>query len=80
MPKCDFNKVAKQLRHGCSPVNLLHIFKTLFSKNTAQWLLLNNECPERYVNVLYTLSLSELSIAVKTIFIEVFSLTLWSFL
>ena len=38
MPKCDFNKVALQsleitLRHGCSPVNLLHIFKTPFSKN-----------------------------------------------
>ena len=37
MPKCDFNKVAEQLywneitlRHGCSPVNLLHIFRTLF--------------------------------------------------
>ena len=45
MPKCDFNKVAKQLypitlRHGCSPVNLLHIFKTLFIKNTSGWLLL----------------------------------------
>ena len=28
--KCDFNKVAKQitLRDGCSPVNLLHIFRT----------------------------------------------------
>ena len=25
MPKSDFNKVAK---HGCSPVNLLHIFRT----------------------------------------------------
>ena len=38
MPKCDFNKVAKQLyfitllRHMCSPVNLLHIFRTPFSK------------------------------------------------
>ena len=36
MPKCDFNKVVKQLffeitlRHGCSPVNLLHIFRTPF--------------------------------------------------
>ena len=27
MPKCDFNKVAL---HGCSPVNLLHIFRTPF--------------------------------------------------
>ena len=29
MPKCDFNKVE------CSPVNLLHIFRTLFLKNTS---------------------------------------------
>ena len=36
-PKCDFNKVA--LRHGCS-LNLLHIFRTPFLKNTSGWLLL----------------------------------------
>ena len=35
MPKCGFNKVAKQFywNHtsaGCSPVNLLHIFRTPF--------------------------------------------------
>ena len=47
MPKCDFNKVAEQssfieiaLRHGCSPVNLMHIFRTLFSKNPTGGLLL----------------------------------------
>ena len=40
MPKYDFNKVAKQLRHGCSPVNLLHIFRTPFSRNSSEWLLL----------------------------------------
>ena len=28
MPKYDFNKVAKHIRHGCSPLNLLHIFRT----------------------------------------------------
>ena len=32
MPNCDFNKVAKYteitLRHGCSPLNLLHISRT----------------------------------------------------
>ena len=28
------------LRHGCSPVNLLHIFITAFLKNTSGWLLL----------------------------------------
>ena len=29
------------LRHGCSPVNLLHIFWTSFTKNTSSQLLLN---------------------------------------
>ena len=28
------------LWHACSPVNLLHIFRTPFSKNTSGWLLL----------------------------------------
>ena len=42
MPKCDFNKVAIEitLRHGCSPVNLLHGFITPFYKNTSGVLLL----------------------------------------
>ena len=50
MPKCDSNKVAKQLYwsnfleitlwHECSPVNLLHVFRTPFTKNTSEWLLL----------------------------------------
>ena len=45
MSKCDFNKVVCNfieiaLWHGCSPVNLLHIFRTPFSKNTSGWLLL----------------------------------------
>ena len=30
------------LLHGCSPVNLLHIFRTPFFKNTFGWLLLKN--------------------------------------
>ena len=38
--KCDFNEVAKQLRHGCSPVNLLHIFRTPFPKTSSGGLLL----------------------------------------
>ena len=29
------------LRHGCSPVNLLHIFRTPFIKNTSGLLLLH---------------------------------------
>ena len=42
IPKCNFNKVAIKiaLRHGCSPVNVLHIFGTLFTKNISKKLLL----------------------------------------
>ena len=44
MSKCDFNKVAKQveiaLRLGCFLVNLLHIFRRPFTKNTPGSLLL----------------------------------------
>ena len=43
MLTCNFNKVAVQSNfieitlwwHGCSPVNLLHIFRISFSKNTS---------------------------------------------
>ena len=35
---CNFIKIA--LRHGCSHLNLLHIFRTPFHKNTFEWLLL----------------------------------------
>ena len=34
----NFNKIA--LRHGCSLVNLLHVFRTTFTKNTSEGLLL----------------------------------------
>ena len=42
MSKCDFNKVALLylLRHGCSPVNLLQIFRTPFRRNTSARLFL----------------------------------------
>ena len=40
--KCDFNKITKQLYwRGCSPADLLHIFRTPFTKNTSGWLLLD---------------------------------------
>ena len=49
MPKCDFNKAVKllcnfievALRHGWSPVNLLHVFRTSFLKNTSEGLLVS---------------------------------------
>ena len=41
MPKCDFNKVANNIieitvRHGCSLENLMHFFRTSFSKKTSR--------------------------------------------
>ena len=35
------NFIEIALRHGCSPVNLLQIFRTPFPKNTSEGLLLN---------------------------------------
>ena len=46
MSKCGFNKVALKLyieitlRHGRSPVNFMHIFRTPFPKSTSKGLLL----------------------------------------
>ena len=34
---CNFIEI--DFRHGCSPVNLQHIFRTHFLKNTSEWLL-----------------------------------------
>ena len=36
---CNF--IENALRHGCSPVNLLHVFRTSFPRKTSGWLLLN---------------------------------------
>ena len=38
---CNFIEIA--LWHVFSPVNLLHIFRTTFSKNTSRWLLLKSK-------------------------------------
>ena len=53
MPKCDFNKVVLQLRHGCSPVNLFHIFRTPFSKNTFGGLLLTFKILSMFLSKLF---------------------------
>ena len=47
---CNFMEIV--LLHGCSPVNLLHILRTPFIKNTCARLLLN------MVNVLEALHIS----------------------
>ena len=38
------NFIEITLRHGCSPVNLLHIFRTSFLKNTSGRLILRVDC------------------------------------
>ena len=38
---CQNNFIEIVLRHGCSPVNLQHIFRTPFPKNTSGGLLLD---------------------------------------
>ena len=46
MPNCNSiklqsNFIENTLRHGCCPVNLLHIFRTHFPRNTLVWLFLS---------------------------------------
>ena len=49
------------LRHRCSPVNLLHIFRTSFSKNPSGWLLLTFSSSARTSQVYRTIFLFSLS-------------------
>ena len=35
------NLIEIVLRHGCTPINLLHIFRTPFPRNTSELLFLN---------------------------------------
>ena len=42
--KCQSNFIEITLRHGGCPVNLLHILRTSFPKNTSEGLLLNIFC------------------------------------
>ena len=41
--KLQSNFIEIAIRHGFSPVNLLHIFRTPFYKNTSGWLLLKGD-------------------------------------
>ena len=41
--KLQSNFIEITLRHGCSPVNSLHIFRTPFPRNTSGWLLLKEK-------------------------------------
>ena len=58
MPKCEHpcNFFGIALRHGCSPVNLLHIFRRPFPKNISGQMLLTawltNNCSTHIVQYL----------------------------
>ena len=61
---CNFIEIS--LRHGCSPVNLLHIFRTSFPKDTSRglllFILLSNKlttCVINYVQVILNLFFSK---------------------
>ena len=49
---CNFSEIT--LRHGCSPLNFPHIFRTTFRRNTSEWLLpyviATAECQLHYEN------------------------------
>ena len=60
MRKCDSmqsNFIDITFRHGCSPVNFLHIFRITFSKNTSGGLLLNQG---KYNNMIWAKKISAL--------------------
>ena len=48
--KLQSNFIENTLRHGCSPVNLLHIFRTPFPNNTSEGLLLDKNKSQRNLN------------------------------
>ena len=52
--KMQSNFIEITLQHGCSPVNFLHIFRTLFTKNTSAELLL-----DRYSNTILRFSTAQ---------------------
>ena len=47
--KLQYNFIEITLRYGCSLVNMLHIFRTHFPRNTSGWLLLNVWCFQSFL-------------------------------
>ena len=66
---CKFVEIT--LRHGCSPVNLLHNLWTLFPKNTSGWLLLFDEsfCENRSWLSYTKISIVDLWLGPKYVFL-----------
>ena len=67
MTKCDFNKVTITVWYGCSPVNLLHNFRTPFLKNIfgrllVEKLVANRKTDELLNTEMYKHQLSEVAL------------------
>ena len=63
------NFIEITFQHGCSPVNLLHIFRTLIPKNTSGRLRLNNHTKQYTVILQLTRVLLLVVSTVKAMFI-----------
>ena len=66
IPKCDFNKATFQVYWNRTsawvyPVNLLHIFRTPFTKKTSEWLLLGTSSFNEFLEKRLSNSLSKYS-------------------
>ena len=68
---CNFIKIT--LRHGRSTVNLLHIFRTTFPKNTSEWLLLSTKKVSYFIKVFGLWGLYILRIIVEGLQIRILS-------
>ena len=70
MLKCDFNKIPLKfieiaLRHKCSPVNLLHIFRTYFYQSASRALPLEIQCYQFLLYYVPSLDLYRLPLSVS---------------
>ena len=54
--KLQSNFIEIVLRHGCSPVFLLYVFRTPFPKNTSGWLLLKKYICEDMASAAYVIN------------------------
>ena len=63
--KLRSNFIEMAFRHACSPVNLLHIFRTAFPRNSSGWLLLVSLASARsvqYMNTIHRLNQTKMQL------------------
>ena len=66
--KLQSNFIEIALQHGCSPLNLLHILRTPFSKNTSgRLLLMNSISRDMFLNNIDSKGIENLQHVVKSV-------------